>query len=67
MRDALEVSVNLDKFPKSVIDVYALVLEDDGSALAAAIICGSLALADAGVELYDIVSACAAVRCLISI
>ncbi|KAL0479989.1 exosome complex protein MTR3 [Acrasis kona] len=62
MRDALEISVNLDKFPKSVVDVYALVLEDDGSALAAAIMCGSLALADAGIELYDLVGACSAIK-----
>ena len=30
MLQALEVSVILEKFPKSVIDVYAMVIESDG-------------------------------------
>ena len=60
MREALQTSICLDKFPKSTIDVYALVLEDDGSVLSAAITCASLALADAGIEMYDLVSACSA-------
>lgn len=30
MNQSLEVSVMLDKFPKSVVDVYALVIEDGG-------------------------------------
>ena len=30
MTQALEVSVILEKFPKSVIEVHALVLESDG-------------------------------------
>ena len=58
LREALEVSLRLEKYPKSVIDVYCFVLEDDGSALSAAITCASLALADAGIEMYDLVSAC---------
>jgi ribonuclease PH len=37
--------------------VYALVLENDGSALAAAITCAGLALADASVPMYDLVVA----------
>lgn len=58
MSQALEVSLILEKFPKSVIDVYTLVIESDGSALAAAISCASVALAAAGIEMYDLVSAC---------
>ena len=58
MREALEVSLHLDKYPKSVIDVYCFVLEDNGSALSAAVSCASLALANAGIEMYDMVSAC---------
>jgi polyribonucleotide nucleotidyltransferase len=49
MKSALEVSIILEKFPKSVIDIYALVLESGGGALSAAITCASLALADAGI------------------
>lgn len=64
MREALEVSVMLDKIPKSVIDIECLVLEDDGGCLSAAITSAALALADAGVEMYDLVSACSAVSCI---
>jgi len=42
--------------------VYALVLENDGSALAAAITCAGLALADASVPMYDLVVAATLVR-----
>lgn len=58
MTQALEVSVILEKFPKSVIEIHALVLEADGGVLSAAITCASLALANAGIEMYDLVSAC---------
>jgi len=53
---ALEPSVQLHTFPKATVDVYILVLESGGSDLACAITCASLALADAGVELYDLVA-----------
>jgi len=43
--------------------VYITVLENDGGALAAGIICASLALADAGTEVYDLVTACSLVHC----
>ena len=58
MARALEISVILEKFPKSQMDVHALVLEsNDCDDLAMAITCASLALSDAGVEMYDLVSA----------
>eukprot|EP01080_Neovahlkampfia_damariscottae_P007099 gene7099-11262_t len=62
MKEALESSVILERFPKSVVKIYCLVLEDDGSSLSAAVTCGSLALADAGIELYSLVSACSIVE-----
>ncbi|KAL3904541.1 MAG: hypothetical protein SGPRY_011249, partial [Prymnesium sp.] len=55
---ALSASVQLDRYPKSTVTVHAFVIEDDGNALAAAISCASLALADASILLYDMVSAC---------
>jgi len=55
---ALSGSVQLSEYPKSVISVNVLVLEDDGAALAAAITCASLALADASVLIYGLVPAC---------
>ncbi|XP_004431922.1 PREDICTED: exosome complex component MTR3 [Ceratotherium simum simum] len=40
------------------LEVSALLLEDGGSALAAALTAAALALADAGVEMYDLVVGC---------
>jgi len=58
MVQALEVSLRLDTFPKAEVDVFALVLESNGGVLGAAITAASLALADAGVEMYDLVASC---------
>jgi exosome complex component MTR3 len=55
VKEALEPAVRLDKFPKARIDVFLMVLEDDGCALATAISCASLALSDAAVEMFDLV------------
>ena len=49
------------EFPKSSVDVFVHVLEDDGGALAAAITAASAALADASVPMYDLVTAAALV------
>ena len=57
---ALEVSVRLEKYPKSVIDVFIMVLDNDGGVLPLAITCSSLALAHAGIEMFDLVAACSA-------
>ncbi|EFA74902.1 hypothetical protein PPL_11936 [Heterostelium album PN500] len=51
-------AIRLEKYPKAAIDIYILVLCDAGSALAASIVAASMALADAGVEMYDLVAAC---------
>lgn len=53
---ALTASVRLQCYPKSVIEVFIVVLENDGSAVAASITAASLALADACIEQYDIVT-----------
>ena len=58
MVGALEAAVLAHTFPKSNVDVYCLVLESGGSDLAVCISAASLALADAGVEMRDLVSAC---------
>ncbi|PRP84693.1 hypothetical protein PROFUN_07943 [Planoprotostelium fungivorum] len=57
MVQALESSLILEKYPKSVIDCYVIVLENDGGALNGAITCASMALANAGIEMYDLVAA----------
>lgn len=59
---ALEPSVIMEKFPKAQIDIYIMVLENDGNVLAAAINCASVALVDAGIEMYDVVTACSLVQ-----
>ncbi|KAL8452064.1 hypothetical protein Emed_001605 [Eimeria media] len=60
LHQALDSVVHLDKYPKSILDVCVLVLEDDGGALASALTCAGLALADAGVECYDILTGASA-------
>ena len=93
LQDALEVCVQVDKFPKSAIEAYVVVLEAGGShillppsyksdptpicycccsnhlchlintigVLSAAMCCATLAIANAGIEMYDLVAACSAV------
>ncbi|XP_078383805.1 exosome complex component MTR3-like isoform X3 [Oculina patagonica] len=51
-----------EKFPKAQVDIYITVLENDGNALPAGIICASLALGEAGIEMYDLVSSCSLVQ-----
>lgn len=44
-------------FTNFQVDIYINVIEDDGSVLAAAITAAGLAIADAGIPMYDIVTA----------
>jgi exosome complex component MTR3 len=61
--EALTPAVRVELLPKSAIDIYVNVLENDGtsSCLAAAIIASSVALADAGIEMLDQVTACSGI------
>ncbi|KAM0952981.1 putative ribosomal protein S5 domain 2-type [Dioscorea sansibarensis] len=56
LHKALEGAIILESFPKTTVDVFALVLESGGSDLPVIITCASLALADAGIMMYDLVS-----------
>ncbi|CAG8510640.1 3538_t:CDS:2 [Paraglomus brasilianum] len=60
--EALAPAVRLDLLPKSTIDVFVTILQNDGngSCLAASITAASVALADAGIEMLDQVAACSA-------
>ncbi|XP_013191791.2 exosome complex component MTR3 isoform X1 [Amyelois transitella] len=58
LRQALEPTVCRHLFPNYQIDVFIYILEHDGSCLAAAINAAGLALADAAVPMYDIITAC---------
>ena len=57
---AIQPAVFLEKYPRSVIDVYAEVLEADGGTRTACINAATVALVDAGIPMRDLVSSCAA-------
>ncbi|XP_024987478.1 exosome complex component RRP41-like isoform X2 [Cynara cardunculus var. scolymus] len=63
LHKSLEGAIMLDTFPKTTVDVFALVLESGGCDLPVVISCASLALADAGIMMYDLVAA-VSVSCL---
>ena len=56
IREALESVVLTELFPRTAIDVYMEVLQSDGGTRTAAITAASLALADAGVAMRDLVA-----------
>ncbi|XP_062094685.1 exosome complex component RRP41-like [Humulus lupulus] len=56
LHKALEGAIILETFPKTTVDVFALVLESGGSDLPVVISCASVALADAGIMMYDLVT-----------
>ena len=62
LQAALQAAVQRQTFPKANLDVYCLILESGGSDAAVAITAASLAIADAGIDMYDLVSACSVVR-----
>ena len=60
IREALEPAIILEDYPRAAIDVFIEVLEADGGSRCAGIDAASVALADAGINMRDMVSACAA-------
>jgi exosome complex component RRP41 len=60
IREALERVVFLNYFPTSGIDVFMEVLQADAGTRCAALTAASVALADAGVPMKDLVAGCAA-------
>ena len=54
LESALKPALLLDRYPKSTIEVYALVLESDGGEESACLIAAALAAADAGIEMIDL-------------
>ncbi len=64
LQQALSPAILLEKLPKSRLDLFVWILEADGSELGAAITCGSLALANAAIEMRDLVAGCSAVSLL---
>jgi len=60
MREALEPSIFTEYYPRTSIDLFIEVLQADGGTRCAGITVASVALADAGIPMRDLVSACAA-------
>jgi len=59
IREALEPSIISEFYPRTSIDIFIEVLQSDGGSRCAGITAASLALADAGIPLREIVAACA--------
>ncbi|KAJ4469469.1 3' exoribonuclease family, domain 1-domain-containing protein [Lentinula edodes] len=62
IQQALLSSVRLEHFPKSTIDIFLVVIEADGieGCVASGSIAASTALADAGIDMYGLVTSCTA-------
>ncbi len=60
IRTALEQAVILEKFPEMSIDIFIEVLQAEGSTRVASITAASVALAEAGIPLRDMIVGCSA-------
>ena len=60
IRDALEPVIFTELFPRTGIDLFIEVLQSDGGTRCAGITAASIALADAGIPMKDLIAACAA-------
>ena len=58
--EALRPSLMLEGFPRSMVDVFIEIIEAEGGTRCAGITAASVALADAGIPMKDLVVACAA-------
>jgi len=59
MEDALSPVLNLDNFPNSIVEVYVELSQTDAGTRCAGICAASIALADAGIPMKDLVCAVA--------
>lgn len=59
VREAIEPVIFLEEFPKAVIDVYIDIIQADAGTRTAAINAASVALADAGIPMRDLVASIA--------
>lgn len=58
IREALEPAVVVEDYPRTAIEVWVEVLQSDGGSRVAGITASSLALADAGINMRDLVVGC---------
>jgi len=59
IREALEPAIFVEEYPRTIIDIFIQVLEADGGTRTASITAASVALADAGIPMRDLVAAIA--------
>jgi len=59
IREALETVVFLEEFPRMMVDIFVEVIQADGGTRTAGITAASLALADAGIPMADLIAATA--------
>ena len=59
-RQALEPALFLQDFPRTTVDLYIIILQANAGTRTAGINAGSLALADAGIQMRDLVTSIAA-------
>lgn len=62
IRSALHHAICLDAYPKAQIDVHINVIEEEGNVLSHAIMVASTALADAGIQMLDVVTSASLVH-----
>jgi exosome complex component RRP41 len=60
IRESLEPAIFLELYPRTMVDLFIEVLQADGGTRCASITAASLALADSGLPMRDLVVACAA-------
>jgi len=60
IREAIEPAVFVEYYPRTAVDIFVEVLQADGSTRCTSITAASLALADAGVPMRDLVASCSA-------
>ncbi|MGQ9538102.1 MAG: exosome complex exonuclease Rrp41 [Candidatus Bathycorpusculaceae bacterium] len=60
IREAVEPAIFVEYYPRTALDVFIEVLQADGSTRCTSITAASLALADAGIPMRDLVVACSA-------
>ena len=60
IRESLEPAIFLEYYPRTGIDIFIEVLQADGGTRCASITAASLAIADAGIPMRDLVVGCAA-------
>ncbi len=58
IREALEPALTVEDYPRTAIEIFVEVLQSDGGSRVAGITAASLALADAGINMRDLVVGC---------